>query len=370
MAEYLVVDADSHVEEVDETWSHMDESYRRRRPLAVTFDNRPEFCHHNALWLIDGVAHPQYMGRGTTVIATPLSMVYAAKKPFGLGSQGMTDPAARIRDLDKGRIHVQVIYPTIFLEPLTDDPGLEAALASSYNTWMAKACSYKPDRLKWAAVMPMQNVPKAVEEVRRAKELGAVSVVVFGTVRDRMLHDISLDPVFAEAERLKMPVGIHTGWSHPGLRLSVDSNYGAHVLSFTLPIMMAFFSILGEVLDRHPRLRVGFLEAGVDWVPYMVQRMDHYHKAEQRSGWPVPRRNASDYIKNCEIYFTCEAEEKLLPEVVNWIGEDRIMMEADMPHGEGRDTAVQEIQERRDIREATKRKILGMNAKAFYTLEV
>lgn len=368
MAKGCVIDADSHVEEVNETWSYMDEGYQDRRPLAVTTENRPELADHNAFWFIDGTVHPQYLGRGTTVFATPLSMVYASKKPFSLGSQGMTDPAARLRDMDKEGIDTQVIYPTIFLEPLTDDPDLESALMRSYNSWMAKACDFKQDRLKWAAVMPMQNIPATIHEARRTKDLGAVALVVYGTVRDRMLHDRLFDPFFAEAERLKMPVGVHTGWSHPGLRQSVDSNYGAHVLSFTLPVMMAFFSVLGDVLDRHPRLKVGFLEAGVDWLPFMIQRMDHYHKAEKKSRWPVPKGNASDYLKDCEIYFTCEAEERLLPEVIRWIGEDRIMMEVDMPHGEGRETSVQEIQERADLSEAVKEKVLGINAKAFYNL--
>lgn len=368
MTKRLIIDADSHVEEVNETWNYLDQEYQYRRPLSVTTENIPALADHNAFWFIDGVAHPQYLGRGTTVFATPLDMVYASKKPFSLGSQGMTDPAARLRDMDKQGLDIQVIFPTVFLEPLTDDPRFEAALMRSYNTWMAKACAYQPDRLKWAAVMPLQNVPAAVEEARRAKDLGAVALAIYGTVGDRMLHDISFDPFFAEAERIRMPVGVHTGWSHPGLRKSVDSNYGAHVLSFTLPVMMGFFSILGLVLDRHPRLKVGFLEAGVDWIPYMVQRMDHYHRAEKRSSWPVPKRNASGYLKDCEIYFTCEAEEKLLPEVMNWIGEGRIMMEADMPHGEGRDTSVQEIQERRDLSDSVKGKILGLNAKAFYNL--
>ena len=368
MGKSLVIDADSHVEEVRETWDYLEEQYQRRKPLAVVTENRPELADHNAFWLIDGVAHPQYLGRGTTVFATPLDMVYAARKPFSLGSQGMTDPAARLRDMDKEGVDIQVIYPTVFLEPLTDDPGFEAALMRSYNTWMAKACAHNPKRLQWAAVMPMQNVPAAVEEAQRAKELGAVSLAIFGTVRDRMLHDISFDPFFTEAERLEMAVGVHTGWSHPGLRQSVGSNYGAHVLSFTLPVMMGFFSILGYVLDRHPHLKVGFLEAGVDWLPYMIQRMDHYYHAEKRSGWPVPERNASGYLKDCQIYFTCEAEEKILPEVIRWIGEERIMMEADMPHGEGRETSVQEIQERKDLSDSVKKKILGLNAKAFYNL--
>jgi len=34
--------------------------------------------------------------------------------------------------------------------------------------------------------------------------------------------------------------------------------------------------------------------------------------------------------------FTCEAEEKLLTQAIEFVGEERIMISADMPHGEAR----------------------------------
>ena len=51
-------------------------------------------------------------------------------------------------------------------------------------------------------------------------------------------------------------------------------------------------------------------------------------------------------MRDCEVYFTCEAEEKLVPQVIEFVGEDRIMISADMPHGEAREGSVQEIRER------------------------
>ena len=44
MANKLVIDADSHVKGVNETWDYLEERYRSRRPLAVTTENRPELA--------------------------------------------------------------------------------------------------------------------------------------------------------------------------------------------------------------------------------------------------------------------------------------------------------------------------------------
>jgi predicted TIM-barrel fold metal-dependent hydrolase len=55
-----------------------------------------------------------------------------------------------------------------------------------------------------------------------------------------------------------------------------------------------------------------------------------------------------------------------VPQVINFVGEDRIMISADMPHGEAREGSVQEIRERSDLSETVKRRILGDNAAKFY----
>ena len=182
MAEFLVIDADSHVEEPEEAWSYLDPKYEARRPFPITGENRPFLHSMNSFWYIDGSVYPKVVGQGVTIYATPVTMARAKLKPFSLGSQTLLEPATRLKDMDGGGVDVQVVFPTIFLEPLSEDPRFEAALMNSYNTWMASACSKHPTRLKWAAVLPMRSVSEAVEETRRAKDLGAVGLAVYGTV--------------------------------------------------------------------------------------------------------------------------------------------------------------------------------------------
>jgi uncharacterized protein len=365
-----VVDADSHVMEVAETWDYLDEEFRDRRPIAVQAKGLPTMSQMDSFWLIDGQIHPRLWGRGTTISGTPLEMSFARSKPFSVASQGLTDIDARLRDLDAFGIEIQVLFSSILFHRLTDDPQFEAALMRSYNTWMARTCAQRPQRLKWAAVIPLRDTAACVAEVRRARELGAVGLMIGGTAGDKLLHHRDLGSFFAAACDVNLPVCVHTGWSHPGLTHTCEDPYAALLLSFTLPVLMAFFSVTaGGVLDRFPQLRVAFLEAGSEWIPYMVGRMDHYHSVIRTLSWgPYSKKLPSDYLGEGRLYVTCEAEEPLLPNVLELVGENHVMIEGDMPHAEARDTGIGELRKRADITETAKQKILRHNAIAFYQL--
>ncbi len=363
-----VVDADSHVMEVPETWDYLGDEFRDRKPIVVEGDGLATNSHIDAWWLIDGQIHPRLWGPGTTFSGTPLEMKFARDKTFNIGSQGMTDIDARIRDLDAFGIDIQVIYSSILFHRLTEDPRFEAALMRSYNTWISQRCGERPERLKWAAVIPMRDREACVAEVHRAREMGAVGLMIGGTAGQTLLHHPDLSPFYAAACEVDLPVCIHTGWSAPGLTQTCEDPYASLILSFTLPVMMGFFSILGGgVLDRFPKLRVAFLEAGSEWIPYMVGRMDHYHPVVAMLG-NRSKKLPSEYLEEGRVYVTCEAEEPLLPQVIDLVGEDQILIEGDIPHAEARETGIEELRERTDISEAVKQKILRENGLAFYKL--
>jgi hypothetical protein len=370
MVSSAVIDVDSHVEEPEEAWAALEPAYAHRRPVVVSAPHAPLTTRQDAFWLVDGRLHPTPQGPGRMFFGTPPASTFAREKAFSLGSQTLLDPAARLRDLDAQGIDVQVLFSTVFLAPLTDDVEFEAALMRSWNTWMAGVCRQAPERLKWAAMMPLRNVPAAVAELRRARALGAACAAIFGTAGPKLLHEPEFDPFFAEAARLGLPVCIHTGWSHPGLTASCRGTYSALLVGFSLPPLIGFISIVGGgVLERHPGLRVAFYEAGADWLPYLVQRMDQYWHANQGIDTSdLPPRPPSAYLRDGRVYVTCEGDEALLPQVLALLGEDQVMLSADMPHVEARDNAFAEVRARGDISEAAKAKIIGGNAVRFLGL--
>ncbi len=365
-----VVDADSHVEESEATWAYLDAEFAERRPRVVQVPDAPWLLGFDAMWWVDGKTFPRPRGRGASIHCSPPLSTRARRKRYSVESQALSDVAARLRDLDAFGLDLQVLFPTAFLEQLTADGRFEAALMRSYNTWIAERCAQSGGRLRFVAVVPLRSPAEAAAEARRAAALGAVGLTIPGTAGEQLLHDPALDPLWAEAQRLRLPVCVHVGWSHPGLNASADSIYSAQMIGFTLPVLIGFFSVVGGgVLDRFPDLRFGFFEAGIGWLPYWIERMDHYFHVDATG--PIsalPQRPPSEYLRSGRLYFTCEGDERLLPEALALVGDDHVLASADMPHAELRENTMEEIRERTDLADATKQKLLATNAVRFFNL--
>src|SRR5438270_807619 len=93
--------------------------------------------------------------------------------------------------------------------------------------------------------------------------------MTLGTAGAMKLDDRRLDPFYAAARVHAQPVCVHVGWSYPPISELYDSVYEAMITPFVLPLFMGFSSVLiGGVLERFPKLQIGFFGAGVEWVPY------------------------------------------------------------------------------------------------------
>src|SRR3954454_22155944 len=98
-----VIDADAHVIETDRTWDYLEGADRKLRPRTVSDGGE-------GYWLIDGrvFARRRNVGADTSV-----------------ATQELLDVAARLPHMDELAIDVQVLFPTLFLIPLTKRPDVE-----------------------------------------------------------------------------------------------------------------------------------------------------------------------------------------------------------------------------------------------------
>lgn len=363
----MIIDADSHVEEGDAVWAALEPAYAMRRPMVM---RRPEMTGpfaQNSFWLIDGQACPRPYGLGPSLYGTPVDSTFARSKPFAIDSQTLDKPELRLADMDRFGVDVQVLFSTIFLDYLTPDAGFEAALMRSYNTWLAAACATHPKRLKWVAPVPFRVPAEAVAEVKRVKALGASGILAYGTAGDQFLHEAMFDPVWAEIARQDMAVAMHVGWNMRSLHSKMDSLLMSTTL-VAMPMMFGLYSMIGGgILERFPTLRVGFFEAGADWLPYFLPRIERYWKIYAEKGWPgAPKTAPGEWLKRGNIYFTCEGDERYLNDVAELLGEDRLMTSADMPHEEALENSIRHIQERADLPDRLRQKILSDNPARFF----
>ena len=270
------VDADGHVEESLATFDdkYLDPNFRAQRPRVVGVDGL-------VYWDIDEQLFPRRVGRGCNNLGTPTSYdgkpaIHTAGKPESIGCMELTDLGARLKIMDEEEIAVQVLYSTLFLAyPLSSNPAFVTALCSSYNRWLGDWLSGH-ERLKWAAVVNLDDVKTAAHEVREVKRLGAGAVMVLGTAGDRQLDDPLLFPFYEAICDEGLPLAIHVGWSCPSINNLYSHIYPSGVVAFHFPVLMGFAALIsGGILDRFPTLRAVFLEAGSMWVPYMIGRLHH-----------------------------------------------------------------------------------------------
>ena len=268
----LTIDADAHVVE----GATFATEALTRWPDHVKLDRTPE---GTPLFTIEGRRYPEASGPGAGC-PPQHGLSTAVGDPFS--------PAGVLADADREGIDRMVLFPSLALGVGGfEDLRFAAEFARAYNRFIVEYCRESRGRLLGVAVVPLEDVDAAVAVLREARNAGCVGAVVPPALRTRNLDHPDLEPFYAAAVELDMPLGVHGA---PGVHLpkiGVDrfTNYiQVHCVSFPFDQMTAMTALLsGGVFDRHPRLRVAFLESGVTWVPYFLDRM-HEH-FEKRGDW-------------------------------------------------------------------------------------
>jgi predicted TIM-barrel fold metal-dependent hydrolase len=287
---------------------------------------------------------------------------------------GMNDPKLRLEDMDLEGIDVTVTFPGGAGEEWAMlDPEFSLALCQAINNSKASFCKQGNGRVFALAKLPMISPELAVKELRRATgELGLVGMVCPQHVRDKNLDHPSFDVVWAEAEKLNVPVCIHGGGQAPDqYPVCVDRfNTRLEVHAITHPVgnMVALDSFcVGGVLKRFPKLRVAFMESGCGWLPFWLWRLDeHYEKMPEQA--PNIDRKPSEYFhSNC--FISCDPDEHMIPEVVKLCGDERLIYASDYYHWDcAFPDTVKMLAERNDLSDKTKKRIFSENATKLYNL--
>jgi uncharacterized protein len=361
---YRVFDADAHGSINPSMWEDLPEPFRARRPRPVTVHDTGGLGNFNAGWLIEGSLEPHALGPGAQQANTPRNVL----KEFGadlsrqycsIGSMTLNDPAARLADMDRMGFDAQMLFPSTLYAHMSADAEFEAALYRAYNRYIAKQSAAAPDRLKWSGLLPLREPRQGFAAIEEMERHGARAAVVFGTAGERLLSDKSFLPIWDAFAQTQLPLCVHMGMSYPPLAQLGRNIYDGHIIGMSLPAQLAFMAIVGHrMLDCYPNLKVAFLEFGAEWIFYMVSRMDHYLPLD-RGAHPfglsmpnaaeLPRASIRDYVKSGRIFIAAEADDRMLPQLFDLIGEDQVLFSSDFPHGEGRDNAALEILEREDL---------------------
>ena len=360
-----IIDADTHIDETDDTWEYMQEADLPFKPTTAYPSNPDPKLPPARYWVIDGKRQVRFVrsdkDSGTTV-----------------ETRELLDVKARLRHMDELGTDIQVIYPTLFLMEATEKPEINAALRRSYNRWLGDRCAQSGGRLRWVCMPPLQSMDAALAEIRWSKEHGACGVLKKGDREaGKYPADSSFDPFYAEAEKLDLPICIHTGSGVPDFSPAREFSHGQFMRTKAAAINGVIGLILHKVPAKFPKLRFGCIEAGSMWTPFVAYDLRRQQFRQQRRESAgvlgVPKLElASNLFKENRMYVTCQVDEDL-PYILQCVGEDNLMVGSDYTH---RDPSMElefrrELQaraEKGDIPQAAVQKILYDNPKRFYGL--
>ncbi len=249
------------------------------------------------------------------------------------------DPPSYLRAMDAQRIDAAVLFPSmgLFVPHLPELAADEAAAACrAYNEWAADYCATDPGRLAAVGVVPQRHPDRCAAEAARAAELGLVGVLVRPNhLADAYLDDAAFDPLYATLADAGLVLGVHEALGVRGPTIGRDRFEGfavRHACSHPLEQMTAAAAILlGGVCERHPRLRVAFLESGTGWLPYWLARLDDHHEWLAETECAALSLRPSEYFdRQCVI--SSDPEDVLAAFTIGRVGADHVMWASDFPH--------------------------------------
>lgn len=175
--------------------------------------------------------------------------------------------ARRIEDMDRDGIAAQALSPMPELLSYWFEPAPGLALARYVNHVIAEMVAAHPARFHGLGMVPLQDVALATRELERLRRDGFAGVQVGSNIGGVLPGDARFEEFFAECARLSLAVFVHA--LHPvGAERLKDFPDLVPFAAFPLDTGLAAMTLIrAGVLERHPRLRIGFSHGGGAVIP-------------------------------------------------------------------------------------------------------
>ncbi|SEF56724.1 Predicted metal-dependent hydrolase, TIM-barrel fold [Thermomonospora echinospora] len=314
------------------------------------------------------------------------------------GMRGAWDPAVRNKEMDHDGVAAEVVFPDadsagvggVTKTPFTaglgstgdDDAELTLAGAWAHNRWLVEFCQDSPERRAGVAIVPLHDVPAAVQMIEWTAAQGLRGGIMIPTKWGRLpsYNDPVYDPVWSAAAATGLPVHTHSGVGPDpddyGITPGLIAIYTTEAYWWAARPLWAL--ILGGVFERHPALKYVIAENGAWWVPDIISRMDSKWEGDHatRKFGPAAFRSGlsikpSEYFDR-NVWLAASVMGDIEVERREQIGVGNLMWGSDYPHPEGSwPNTRQWLADRfRNVPQGDVRRILGLTAAQVYGFDL
>ena len=278
------------------------------------------------------------------------------------------------RWMDAMGIDIVMLFPTPMLTlSLTPRPEVEVALARAYNRWLCERILAEEPRIKASLYLPASDAEAMYKVVKDFAGIKGVAGFTFLTPRFKPVYDNSFIKTYALMEEMGLPLVFHAGlfWGRDKAMNTCNRFIAAHALGFSWSSILHCTNwLVNGMPERFPKLKTIWVESGLAWVPFLMQRLDNEWMMRS-SEVPLLKRKPSDYMR--EMFYSTQPMEmvnnrealELTFKMIN--AETQLCYSSDYPHW---DTDLPStIYDLPFLTEQAKRNILGGNALRLFNLD-
>ncbi len=361
--EFMIVDIDAHVSEAafwdevtdyisSDVWKYNAKSFKERGSANGLSNSSPGLLYQNAF------------GR------VPHSGITKEQLPSGSGAHKQALLSRRA--MDSMGIDYMTVFPTSMLTlGVHPQPEVEVELGRAYNRWLTERVLPGDPGLLGLLYLPF-NTPEAcpafVEEF--GDKPGVIGFTVTST-RYKPVHHNSYMRLYSMLEERGLPLAFHAAFNwEDGSMAQLNRFLSMHALSFVHCNLVHMSNwIINGLPERFPKLNVLWVESGVAWLPYLMQRLDSEYMM-RTSEAPLLKRKPSEYMT--DMYYTTQPMElhhmKLVEAAFEAIKADtQLLYASDWPHWDFDTPST--VYDLPFLGEREKRNILGGNAARLFGLK-
>ena len=317
---------------------------------------------------------------------------YGLSGDFGLKYQGVggriTHNDNRLETVEETDVHRDVVltrraiesfgfdYMVVFPTPMLflgthPQPEMEVLLGRAYNRWLEERLLPGDQRIKSFMYLPFNDPEAALQTVEDFSEVKGSVGFTITSARYKPVHHNQYMKLYAAIEERGMPLCFHAGYYWQDSSMSLLNRFiGMHALAFVLCNLVHMTNwVLNGLPERFPKLDTIWLESGLAWIPFLMQRLDHEYMM-RTSEAPLLRKQPSEYMR--EMYYTSQPMEtdhpkamELTFEMIN--AETQLLYSSDWPHWDFDPPST--IFDLPFLSEQGKRNILGENARRLLKLD-
>jgi hypothetical protein len=282
------------------------------------------------------------------------------------------DAELTTRWMDAMGTDIAMLFPTPMLL-LSAHPLLETqnALAWAYNRWLTERVLPAEPRLRSMLYLPFHDPEESYKMVLKFGDTKGVRGFMVTATHNRPVHDNAYMKLYAALEERGLPLAFHAGYDWNDKAFSSTNRFiSVHALGFVFYNMVHLTNwVVNGLPERFPKLKVIWMESGLAWIPFLMQRLDNEYGMRSNE-CPQLKMKPSDYMR--KMYYSTQPMEipddlEILRATFKMINADtQLMYSSDYPHWDF--DLPSTIYDLPFLDERSKRNILGETARSVFGL--